>query len=123
MTYFIRKNTSNILITLEEKLGYTPNIFGVSPEDDSVVVDPSSREFYTWDIFPDQKPYEGIDCGTNEELFLALSALREDTDFYQWFIKDGVYVKCYTDNWSNQGYHKATPEELIEYFRDGNTNN
>ena len=26
-----------------------------------------------------------IDCGTNEELFLAIATLRDDTDKYQWF--------------------------------------
>ena len=26
-----------------------------------------------------------IDCGTNEELFLAIAALRDDSDIHQWF--------------------------------------
>ncbi len=30
-----------------------------------------------------------IDCGTNEELFLAIAALRDDTDKYQWFTDGG----------------------------------
>lgn len=29
-----------------------------------------------------------IDCGTNEKLFLAIAALREDSDKYQWFTTD-----------------------------------
>lgn len=29
-----------------------------------------------------------IDCGTNKELFLAISALTDDTDYMQWFIED-----------------------------------
>lgn len=34
-----------------------------------------------------------IDCGTNEELFLALVALRDDTDKFQWFISpEGIWV-------------------------------
>ena len=31
-----------------------------------------------------------IDCDTNEELFLALAALRDDTDKNQWFIYDSM---------------------------------
>lgn len=27
-----------------------------------------------------------IDCGTNENLFLALAALQDDTDNEQWFV-------------------------------------
>ena len=29
-----------------------------------------------------------IDCGTNEELFLAIAALRDDSDIHQWFVHD-----------------------------------
>ena len=29
-----------------------------------------------------------IDCGTNEELFLAIAALRDDSNYMQWFITD-----------------------------------
>ena len=66
-----------------------------------------------------------IDCGTNEELFLAIAALRDDTsnnqywifdeDFYKW--KKGDFIigrfgrcSCYC--------HVATVEELIEHFKE-----
>lgn len=72
---------------------------------------------------------EDIDCGTNEQLFLAISSLRNDTDKNQWFT-DGVnWVLCdefkfssywvYNDiNISLNTIHKATVEELIEYFKE-----
>lgn len=76
-----------------------------------------------------------IDCGTNEELFLAIAALRDDTDRNQWFVMD---VDFYSDikkgDWFratdvNGQYHigtkvdslychKATVQELIEHFID-----
>lgn len=80
-----------------------------------------------------------IDCGDNEELFLAIAALRDDSDRYQWFIHNNkvfgdsgwefckedkferILFACiledeeyYTDDTKN--YHKASIEELIEHF-------
>ena len=43
-----------------------------------------------------------IDCGDNEELFLALAALRNDTDINQWFIynsMDCIIEKLRTIDW------------------------
>ena len=74
---------------------------------------------------------EYIDCGTNEKLFLAIAALRCDSDKNQWFISyDGVYVLCdqselkhvIDNNNSYEEYcvsefHKATVKELINHFR------
>ena len=59
-----------------------------------------------------------IDCGTNEELFLAIAALRDDTDKYQWFTDGDLWFKC-GDEVCNEGrkIHKATVNELIEYFK------
>ncbi len=66
-----------------------------------------------------------IDCGTNEELFLALAALNNETDKNQWFV-------CYSTGVEDFWYlckrhriedcyhhiHKATPKELIKHFKD-----
>lgn len=74
-----------------------------------------------------------IDCGTNEELFLAIAALRDDTDNNQWFVMDvEIYVDLTKGTWfqatDRDGgkhvgtqiealyCHKATVEELINYF-------
>lgn len=78
-----------------------------------------------------------IDCGTNEELFLALAALRDDTDKNQWFIYDSMdaviesfrvyeWFICNEDRIEDMLFydshylnaHKATVEELIEHFKD-----
>lgn len=70
-----------------------------------------------------------IDCGINEELFLAIAALRDDTDIdnHQWFIhQDGSFCKCECDSkidmWGDfeesESYpRKATVSELIELFK------
>lgn len=72
---------------------------------------------------------EGIDCEENEDLFLALAALRDDTDFLQWFVwdktiltnKKGKWMLSYVgkmrvDMLEKGYYHKATVEELIKHF-------
>lgn len=80
-----------------------------------------------------------IDCGTNEELFLALAALRDDTNENQWFITqrtmwdenyNGEITVYYEENeWLMWDYYsfmedmpsdfrKATVEEIIEHFKD-----
>lgn len=84
------------------------------------------------------KKYGSIDCGTNEELFLAIAALRDDTDENQWFTNgeewayhpkteccspcNTVYRTLAFDSIpkdTNMGnYHKATVEELMEHFKE-----
>lgn len=70
---------------------------------------------------------ECIDCRTNEPLFLAIAALRYDTDDSQWFtdgkdwflcqyLKVGMHYQdkpeILFDKW-----HKASVDELIEHFK------
>lgn len=69
-----------------------------------------------------------IDCGTNEELFLAIAALRDDTDDNQWFTDGNDWFLCrylkvgmhYQDmpEILFKKWHKATVEELIEHFKE-----
>ena len=77
-----------------------------------------------------------IDCGDNKELFLAIAALRDDTDKEQWFIYDSMdckveelrdrfWFKCEEDKVQDHMFYdamylnctKATVEELIEHFK------
>ena len=68
-----------------------------------------------------------IDCGTNEELFLAIAAFRDDTDKFQWFTDGDLWFKCgdevcdenieYYLNKYGRKIHKATVNELIEHFK------
>lgn len=126
---FIHKNTANIRNRLKE-LGYYCNpylgwhnlftcVFGVN-------------SVYSLDDYDTNglKEIDGlIDCGTNEDLFLAIAALRDDTDKNQWFTDGDLWFKCgdetveYHLNHLNHlnecggKIHKATVDELIEHFK------
>ena len=137
---FIRKNTPELKKKLEE-LGYKP--FGsVKYEWDTgwgLSTDNRIGEFESFDnnglenIIKCESPdYEdSIDCGDNEELFIALAALRDDSDINQYFICDKVSFTLgktyypddylyyqYDEFFDKQNWHKATVEELIEHFSD-----
>ena len=69
-----------------------------------------------------------IDCGTNENLFLALAALRDDSDKFQWFTDGYNWVFCDSNKFGSywaesdieinlNAIHKATTQELIEHFK------
>lgn len=60
------------------------------------------------------------DCGENVELFKALAAMNDENDMEQIFISErGLYIKCLRNNanidWLGK-LHKATAEEVVEYF-------
>ena len=75
-----------------------------------------------------------VDCGTNEELFIAIASLRNDSDKNQWFICQEEYISTHTmelikvGTWQmNTQYDKltyglkhlwckASVQELIEHF-------
>ena len=135
---FIRKNTPELLTKLEN-LGYKsvsliedrPCLFTASYLNAYHSIPPE------W--FDDDNPHttyncaDRIDCGTNENLFLAIAALRDDTDNNQMFINGkgdwGIYrdgsdgglsgIDFYgmPNDLNVDNYHKATVEELIEHFK------
>ena len=126
---FIRKNTSELRNKLE-KFGYatstickdgniaTSSILGKY----SIISDwqlNSTNPHITWNNG------HRIDCGTNEELFLAIAALRDDGNYMQWFT-DGEKWRQNKQNdievirhgeYNPINFHKATVEELIEHFK------
>ena len=62
-----------------------------------------------------------IYCGTNEELFLAIAALRDDADKNQWFTDGNEYWQQCIGGFkfpslAKEKLHKATVQELIEHF-------
>jgi hypothetical protein len=73
-----------------------------------------------------------IDCTGHPKLFLAIAAMRKDSDYKQWFkYNDGDEWYChvsYTPSGKDDAYkvlrkdkwHKATLEELIENFNHEN---
>lgn len=71
----------------------------------------------------DNKPH-CIDCGENIALFLAIAALRDDSDYMQWFTDGEKWIQDKRDDYdvikygpSNPiNFRKATINELMEHF-------
>ncbi len=95
---FIRKNTPDLRKKLEE-LGYIKNspkwtddcniIWAYQYSEEKGFDTPHYVIANAFDIPFDKHSRlcgKFIDCGTNEELFLAIAALRDDTDDSQWFV-------------------------------------
>lgn len=129
---FIRKNTPELRKKLEE-LRYNHPTDVIEDERFCIATSPANCNYHIIikGAFDDTNPHYTwncagrIDCGPNEELFLAIAALRDDTsnnqywifdeDFYKW--KKGDFIigrfgrcSCYC--------HVATVEELIEHFKE-----
>lgn len=125
---FIRKNTPELRKKLE-KLGYNHPTDVIEDERFCIATSPVNCNYHIIikGAFDATNPYRTwncagrIDCGTNEELFLAIAALRDDTDKLQWFISpEGawVYNKDCDSILEVFKLHKATVNELIEYFKE-----
>ena len=118
---FIRKNTSELRKKLEE-LGYNRH---PSYGDNEYLY--LNRGFYHTSVVGYSEEIERmIDCGVNEELFLALAALRDDSDANQWLTDGKIWGKFGEDlslypiqiiNYLQSKGHKATVEEIIEHFK------
>ena len=138
---FIRKNTAELRKKLEE-LGYKLNngkawgrflvTFRIKETNEWKYV--ASPE---WDLQNNPDIDVSIDCGTNEDLFLALAALSEDNDYLQWFTDGTDFILCDRYDWVDMysvlcsglsnakdrvkeldKFQKATAEELIEHFKN-----
>lgn len=139
---FIRKNTPELRRWLEE-LGYSHGKPKYYADDDNkydfIMCHNGkffllSQENHVIRNGHPLKKYGSIDCGTNEELFLAIAALRDDTDRGQFFVTEarlgsincpdsiiekGSFIICCTDKWDSVDIpsHKASVLELIEHFK------
>lgn len=127
---FIKRNTLELRKKLEE-LGYKNygNPFQIT--DDSKLITTIDGEYVPYNVPLDDS---FIDCGTNEKLFLAIAALRDDTDDSQWFVypPENSWFICVDDdiNYARENIresvqaawfhcsHKATVEELIKHFKE-----
>lgn len=142
---FIRKNTPELRNKLEE-LGYRicictkfngatwldtstdGSVHGVGHfgEDEPCETHEESLAMFLYE-------HKAIDCDTNEDLLLALAALRDDSDYMQWFCdnRSDNWVMCKDKNnpknlprggrgwWTDHGIlHKASVEEILEHFKE-----
>ena len=122
---FIRKNTPELRNKLEE-LGYYLHPECIDDDRGNYLF--VNREYYLNRPLGYLEEFSrSIDCGTNEDLFLALAALMDDIDIHQWFTDGKEWFQCrflkvgmhYSDKPEIlfERWHKATVEELIEHFR------
>ena len=119
---FIRKNTPELRKKLRE-LGYMVltnfsnfPCLSTMPNEKAVV---PATEINRNRVF---------DCGYNEDLFLALAAMRDDSDYMQWFIGEdiesnaGQFFLCTENKIPTSPVHlgakrKAAPPEIIAHFK------
>lgn len=157
---FIRNNTPRLRERLQ-RLGYDIKEISLRSECIATAPNVSKAIGISKDMFNDNNPHRTwncngrIDCGTDEYLFLAIAALRNDTDKNQWFVnKEGEFCKCFSNEFSHftfdseilgvlldnlvgdccspcegkplvphedtKDWHKATVEELINFFNKRN---
>lgn len=117
---FIRKDTQELRDKLKE-IGLDPHPC-IMPKACAFLF--VNRGFYSRNEIGYQEEIEkAIDCGENEELFLAIAALRDDNDFMQYFkaAEADRLLLCrvkYIEDCTtfHELYRKLTPEELIEHF-------
>lgn len=126
---FIRKNSPE----LRKKLEYLGHVYDEDEVFENAPIT-ACEEIFIWNAAEDAVLTGFIDCGTNEELFLALASLQDDTDEGQWFVypESDYWFKCDVSDieaerndpstkmscqsaWFYKS-HKATPEELIKHF-------
>lgn len=128
---FILKNTPELVIKLKT-LGYSTKEFYHFSQEEYLIA--YKGTYLSENTITDDYLETCIDCGTNEELFLALAALRDDSDKNQWFVTEkerhwvnqetfmpiGSFIFSYVDNYSkyDKEVHKASVEELIQHFKN-----
>lgn len=136
---FIRKNTPELISKLID-LGYVKAFFDEEYAEGEVYglilnngdIEPLEHGIQEMELM---FTYNFVDCGDNEELFIALAALRDDTDKNQRFvlhshigsinypdscIPAGSLMICDNETWDEVELvdaHKATVKELIEFFK------
>ena len=125
---YVNKN-SEFIINFLEKLGYKKsNITPDQCKNLCCFTTGDSEPFYTncdnYDVTEILCNKKVIDCANNFYLFCALAALRDDSDYKQWFTDGYHWENCpeeKADLYSWESYYKTTPhkasvEELTEYF-------
>lgn len=131
---FIRKDTEKLRKELS-KLGYTFSIYAkekqcIATATTALSTRPTAAIIHE-ESFDSSDPHitwncaGRIDCGTNEEMFLALAALRDDYDIHQWMIVTDLkginWIKCvenkFTGDVAHSVWKKASVDDIIEHFK------
>ena len=127
---YIRKNTKEIISIIED-IGYELLFTAIHGYGKYLIC----AENFCFSS-KDELPSDYIDCGENDELFLAIAALRDDSDNFQLFFNnkdtDCKYPTecihnefhmfaidpdtCERVDHANE-YHKGTPQELLKHFK------
>ena len=115
---FIRKNTPELVKRLEE-LGYKASFSARNGYGEYLYAFNGIVVGGEYNAYDERSGF--IDCKESEELFLAISALRDDTDNMQWFTDgNGYWQQCIGSfkfpSLAKEKLHKATVQELIEHF-------
>ena len=121
---FILKNTPELRKKLEE-LGY--KVGNEAYINDAFLATDNDEMFGIDEPYSPEQCNGYIHCGTNEPLFLAIAALRDDTDKNQRFTDGKKWIQCpeikFSTYWAYNDIevdantiHKATVNELIELF-------
>ena len=122
---FILKNTLELRKKLEE-LGY--KVGNERYINDAFLATDNNEMFGIDEPYRLEQCNGYIHCGTNESLFLAIAALRDDIDKNQWFTDGDKWIQCleikFSTYWAYNDIevdantiHKATVNELIEHFK------
>lgn len=127
---YIRKVSDDIIHKLE-MIGYEVVRPMITTSEVKKVILCDGGKCYEYGFYPK----DAIDCGDNEELFLAIAALQDDCDSDQWFVyyPNDIWFICdyydieaerhapSTQNSCQAAWfydsHKATVEELMEKFK------
>lgn len=127
---FILKNTLQLRAKLEG-LGY--RIGNKYCIDNNFLATDNNEMFGIEEPYIPEECNGYIHCGFNEELFLAIAALRDDTNYMQWFVCTSDYKEYDGKEWKVGDFdlntcpddfdnilphwRKATVNELIEHFK------
>lgn len=127
---FIRKNTEELRVALKN-IGYSNShvMSGVNSIATSAFL--STYVEMSEHLFDYKNPHVTwncggrIDCGENEDMFLALAALRDDSDIHQWMIVTDLkginWIKSVENKFTGDAVHsiwkKATVDDIIEHFK------
>ena len=122
---FIRKNTPELVKKLED-IGYKALFSAMNGYGEYLYAFNGAIVGGEYNAYNEKTGF--VDCGTNDELFLAIASLRDDTDKFQYFTNGVFWIKCsqlelkheLDNNYEEfcvADFHKATVEELIEHFK------